>query len=73
MVSFCKEEILSANDYQNYIFVSDGVLFIQQLAHWQRSKVQIPVIAVTGSTGKTSTKDFLHLPGKHSPMSLQYF
>ena len=58
-VVISREEILSANDYQNYILVSDGVLFIQQLAHWQRSKVQIPVIAVTGSTGKTSTKDFL--------------
>ena len=45
--------------YENYILVSDGLLFVQQLAHWLRKKTQAPVVAVTGSTGKTSTKDFL--------------
>ena len=43
----------------NYILVSDGLLFVQQLAHWLRKKTSAPVVAVTGSTGKTSTKDFL--------------
>lgn len=54
-----KPEQVDLEQYPNYILVSDGVLFIQQLAHWLRQKTQIPVIAVTGSTGKTSTKDFL--------------
>lgn len=44
---------------ENYILVPDGLLFVQQLAHWLRKKTQAPVVAVTGSTGKTSTKDFL--------------
>ena len=44
---------------QDYILVQDGAVFLQQLAHWLRNKMNIPVIGVTGSTGKTSTKDFL--------------
>lgn len=43
----------------DYIIVQDGISFVQELAHWLRRKANIPVVAVTGSTGKTSTKDFL--------------
>lgn len=52
-------EKVDLEQYANYILVPDGVVFIQQFAHWLRGKINIPVIAVTGSTGKTSTKDFL--------------
>lgn len=52
-------EQFDLEQYANYILVQDGVVFIQQFAHWLRKKTSIPVIAVTGSTGKTSTKDFL--------------
>jgi UDP-N-acetylmuramoyl-tripeptide--D-alanyl-D-alanine ligase len=38
---------------------ADGVAFIQDLARWMRSRFQGPVLAVTGSQGKTSTKDLL--------------
>ncbi len=47
------------DDYNDYVIVPDGVQFVQQLAHWLRMKSNVPVVAVTGSTGKTSTKDFL--------------
>jgi len=40
--------------------VADAVGAIQALATWHRGRLHCPVIAVTGSTGKTTTKDFLH-------------
>ncbi|MCI8394252.1 MAG: UDP-N-acetylmuramoyl-tripeptide--D-alanyl-D-alanine ligase [Bacilli bacterium] len=41
------------------ILVEDSVLALQQLATYKRSLVQIPVVAVTGSVGKTSTKEMI--------------
>lgn len=38
--------------------VADGLLALQRLAHWHRSRFNIPVLGITGSNGKTSTKDF---------------
>jgi len=40
------------------IVVSDTLLALQKLAHWWRKQLDIPVVAITGSNGKTSTKDF---------------
>ncbi len=40
------------------IEVSDTLFALQRLAHWWRSQLDIPVICITGSNGKTSTKDF---------------
>lgn len=58
-VVISRPEQVDLTVYENYILVSDGLLFVQQLAHWLRKKTQASVVAVTGSTGKTSTKDFL--------------
>ena len=58
-VAISLPEQVTLDDYSDYIVVSDGVQFVQQLAHWLRMKSSVPVVAVTGSTGKTSTKDFL--------------
>lgn len=41
------------------IRVADPYDAVQQLASWHRSKLHCPVIGVTGSTGKTTTKDLL--------------
>ena len=41
------------------IIVKDTVLAIQNIAKLKRSMYDIPVIAVTGSVGKTSTKDII--------------
>ena len=54
-----RPEVLEQEAISDYILVSDGTEFLQQLAHWLRRKMTAPVVAVTGSTGKTSTKDFL--------------
>ena len=40
------------------IVVADALLCLQQLACWWRKQLDIPVVAITGSNGKTSTKDF---------------
>ncbi len=39
--------------------VEDTLLALQQLANYHRRRFQIPVIAVTGSNGKTTTKDMV--------------
>ncbi|MDJ0745318.1 MAG: UDP-N-acetylmuramoyl-tripeptide--D-alanyl-D-alanine ligase [Xenococcaceae cyanobacterium MO_167.B27] len=39
--------------------VSDTLLAYQQIARWWRDHLKIPVIAVTGSVGKTSTKELI--------------
>ena len=41
------------------IKVEDTIAAIQELARYKRSLYNIPVIAVTGSVGKTSTKDII--------------
>ena len=40
------------------IVVKDALMALQRLAFWWRSQLNIPIIAITGSNGKTSTKDF---------------
>lgn len=49
------------NKYPNttIIKVKDTIKAIQQIAAYKRNMYNIPVIAVTGSTGKTSTKDII--------------
>lgn len=40
------------------ILVEDTLEGLQALAGWYRAELGIPVVAITGSNGKTSTKDF---------------
>lgn len=39
--------------------VEDPIRAIQDLASWYRERLLCPVVAITGSTGKTTTKDLL--------------
>ena len=41
------------------IRVSDPLAAVSALASWHRSRSDRPVIGITGSTGKTTTKDFI--------------
>lgn len=41
------------------LLVNDGLQSLQQLAAYHRSQLKIPVIGLTGSNGKTTTKELL--------------
>lgn len=43
----------------NIIKVDDTLLALQQIAEYKRNLYNIPVVAITGSVGKTSTKDLI--------------
>jgi len=42
-----------------YILVEDTLKALQDIAAYYRSKFNIPVVAITGSSGKTTTKDMV--------------
>ncbi|MGB0521751.1 MAG: UDP-N-acetylmuramoyl-tripeptide--D-alanyl-D-alanine ligase [Flammeovirgaceae bacterium] len=42
------------------VLVQDGLKALQDLAHHHRMQFNIPVIAITGSNGKTTTKELLY-------------
>jgi UDP-N-acetylmuramoyl-tripeptide--D-alanyl-D-alanine ligase len=44
----------------NYILVQDVLTTLQQLANHHRKQLSIPVIGITGSNGKTTTKELIH-------------
>ena len=44
----------------NFILVKDAVLALQKLAGYHRKKHKLPVIAITGSNGKTVVKEWLY-------------
>lgn len=46
-------------DQATVVLVEDTLICLQELARYKRSLYDIPVIAVTGSVGKTSTKDII--------------
>lgn len=53
------EQYLKENN-KMLIIVEDTLKFLQQLATYKRSLYDIPVIGITGSAGKTSTKDLVY-------------
>lgn len=42
-----------------YILVEDSFLALRQIATWYRMQLDIKVVGITGSVGKTSTKEFV--------------
>lgn len=42
-----------------YILVEDSLLALKGIATWYRTQLSIPLIGITGSVGKTSTKEFI--------------
>lgn len=55
------EEVPDAGKYANKLILVDDVLAsLQQLAGHHRNQFSIPVIGITGSNGKTTTKELIH-------------
>ncbi len=60
------------------IEVPDTLQALQTLAKWRREALQMPIVAITGSNGKTTTKELLyqllspHLSVGRSPRSYKF-
>ncbi len=56
-----------------YILVKDTIEALGDLAAWYRSRFEIPVIGITGSVGKTTTKDMIAsvLSAKYTTLKTQ--
>lgn len=50
----------SYNTHEKMILVDDVLATLQQLALYHRNQFDIPFIAITGSNGKTTTKELIH-------------
>ena len=42
------------------VLVPDALLFLQQLANYHRRQLNIPILGITGTNGKTTTKELCH-------------
>lgn len=58
-------------DNESIFLVKDCLLFLQQLANHHRNQFNIPIIGITGSNGKTSTKELVNsvLKEKHNVLA----
>src|SRR5690606_15216857 len=45
---------------KSYLVVPDTLEALQQLARFHRARLDIPILALTGSNGKTTTKELLY-------------
>jgi UDP-N-acetylmuramoyl-tripeptide--D-alanyl-D-alanine ligase len=45
---------------ERYLLVEDGLLALQQLANYHRKQLNIPFVGLTGSNGKTTTKELIN-------------
>ena len=52
------EEIYADNE--TIFYVPNALVFLQKLANFHRKKFSIPVIGITGSNGKTTTKELIY-------------
>lgn len=60
IASLWKEEVpIPENVTIPFILVEDPLTALQQLASCYRNELDIPIVAVTGSNGKTTTKDLI--------------
>lgn len=48
------------NISKNIFHVPSTLIFLQELAKFHRQNLNIPIIALTGSNGKTTTKELIH-------------
>lgn len=61
------DEPIHLKNNHSYLLVQDSLESLQKLAHYHRIQFSIPVIGLTGSNGKTTTKELIN-----SILSQQY-
>ena len=54
-----KEWGVPADAWGSYVLVEDSLRALKEIGAYYRSKLTIPVVGITGSVGKTSTKEFI--------------
>ena len=57
--SFCVIDDKKYKKSEKYIFVDDVLICLQELASLHRSKLECKLIAITGSNGKTTSKELI--------------
>ena len=60
--SGCKYAVIDEKEYEineNYILVNNALKTLQQLASFHRDNINIPIIAITGTNGKTTSKELI--------------
>lgn len=50
---------IPVENWGSYIVVKDSLQALKEIAEYYRQQLSIPVIGITGSVGKTSTKEFI--------------
>ena len=50
---------IPAKEWGSYILVDDSFIALKKLGRAYRKKLSIPIVGITGSVGKTSTKEFI--------------
>ena len=58
----CKYAVIDEKEYEineNYILVNNALKTLQQLASLHRDNINIPIIAITGTNGKTTSKELI--------------
>ena len=71
-----KYAIVDEEEYrinENYLLVDDVLTALQNLASHHRNQLKIPVIGITGSNGKTTSKELIHavLSTKYKTLATQ--
>lgn len=54
------DEQIEGNNSEKIILVEDALKSLQQLAKYHREQFTTPFLAITGSNGKTTTKELIH-------------
>lgn len=58
----CSYAVIDKKEYatdDRFIVVDDCLITLQKLAHYHRSQLNIPFIGITGTNGKTTTKELI--------------
>ena len=54
-----EEHGVPVSAWKSYLLVRDSFQALKELAEYYRQKLSLPIVGITGSVGKTSTKEFI--------------